>query len=70
MDDRNVSAVDKDIDAEEPYKSGFEKQAKDVTQETESAETPGAQPDKAEYVKGHPVIRNGEHSCHSCHSVD
>lgn len=63
MDDTTVSAVDKGIEPQEPYKSGFEKQAKDVTQETESAETPGAQPDKAEYVKGHPVIRNGRHSC-------
>lgn len=63
MDDRTVSAVDKGIEGEEPYKSGCEKQAKDVTQETESAETPGAQPDKPEYVKGHPVIRNGQHSC-------
>ncbi|PKX90429.1 OPT family oligopeptide transporter [Aspergillus novofumigatus IBT 16806] len=59
MDDKNPSAVDKSIEAEEPFKGAFEKQAKDVTQETESAESPGSQADKAEYVKGHPVIRNG-----------
>ncbi|KAF7176115.1 hypothetical protein CNMCM7691_001591 [Aspergillus felis] len=59
MDDKNASAVDKGVDADEPYKGGFEKEAKDVAQETESAESPGSQPNKAEYVKGHPVIRNG-----------
>ncbi|GIJ91742.1 hypothetical protein Asppvi_010714 [Aspergillus pseudoviridinutans] len=59
MDDKTASAVDKSIEADEPYKGGFEKQAQDVAQETESAESPGSQPNKAEYVKGHPVIRNG-----------
>jgi hypothetical protein len=62
MDDRDASAVDKGIEAEEPYKGGFEKQAQYATQETEGAESPGSQPDKAEYVKGHPVIRNGQHA--------
>jgi hypothetical protein len=62
MDYKSPSAVDNGIEAAEPYKSGFEKEAKDVTRETESAESPGSQPDKAEYVKGHPVIRNGKHS--------
>lgn len=60
MDDNNRSAVDQGIDAAEPYKIGVEKEAKDVAQETESPESPGSQPDNAEYVKGHPVIRNGE----------
>ncbi|EDP48038.1 hypothetical protein KXV98_009177 [Aspergillus fumigatus] len=59
MDDKNRSVVDQGIDAAEPYKIGVEKEAKDVAQETESPESPGSQPDNAEYVKGHPVIRNG-----------
>lgn len=63
MDDKNPSA-------EESYKGGFEKQAKDVMRETESAEPPGSQPDKAEYVKGHPVIQNGEHSSAQLLAID